>query len=325
MKVLYGIQMNGNGHITRSLEVIRTLKDLGVKVDILISGKNSEIEIPYEIKFKFRGLSIYYSKNGYVNWFKTIKNLNIFRLIYDIKKVDVKDYDLIISDFEPITAWSSKINKIKSLSISNQSSLLNKENKRNSYFSKLFIKYFAPCKENISLSYKNNNGNYLPIVDKKFLISNPKKKNNIVIYLPSLSIIKIVKVVRHFKFTNWTIYTNEVEKDISYGFIKIKKINRNNFQNDLINCYGVITASGFSTTTEALILNKKLWSIPLKGQYEQLCNSDFLNSMGIYTSDFSKKNLENWLINYKTIDYKYESPINLIIDKIFNLKKLNKS
>ena len=40
MKILYGIQCNGNGHITRSLKVISKLKRLGHEVDILLSGKN---------------------------------------------------------------------------------------------------------------------------------------------------------------------------------------------------------------------------------------------------------------------------------------------
>ncbi len=40
MKILYGIQCTGNGHLTRSLKVISRLKKLGHNVDILLSGKD---------------------------------------------------------------------------------------------------------------------------------------------------------------------------------------------------------------------------------------------------------------------------------------------
>ena len=88
------------------------------------------------------------------------------------------------------------------------------------------------------------------------------------------------------------------------------------FQKDILDCTGVITASGFSTTSEALILGKKLWSIPLKDQYEQLSNSISLREMGIYTKDFNIVNLGSWLISYDKIDYKWENPIYNIVEKI---------
>jgi len=42
----------------------------------------------------------------------------------------------------------------------------------------------------------------------------------------------------------------------------------------LINCSGVITGGGFETVAEALYLNKRVLTIPIKGQYEQECNAE---------------------------------------------------
>jgi hypothetical protein len=97
---------------------------------------------------------------------------------------------------------------------------------------------------------------------------------------------------------------------------EVKKLNKSSFQKDILDCTGVITASGFSTTSEALILGKKLWSIPLKDQYEQLSNSISLKEMGIYTKDFNIVNIASWLISYDKIDYKWENPIYNIVEKI---------
>ena len=80
MRILYGIQLNGNGHITRSLELISKLRSNGYVVDIIASGGNYSIEIPEDIK-KFKGLSMYFNKSGKINWFRTLILLNIFKLI----------------------------------------------------------------------------------------------------------------------------------------------------------------------------------------------------------------------------------------------------
>jgi uncharacterized protein (TIGR00661 family) len=84
----------------------------------------------------------------------------------------------------------------------------------------------------------------------------------------------------------------------------------------LIRCKGVITNSGFSTTSEALILNKKLWSIPITGQYEQEINAQKLLEMGVYTNKLNKDNLFNWLNNSSFIRYRWSDPIDDIIKKI---------
>ena len=121
MRILYGIQLNGNGHITRSLELIKQLKSNGCDVDIITSGGNYSIEIPEFVK-KFKGFSMYFNKYGSINWFKTMSSLNIFRLVKDMN-YDCSQYDLVISDFEPISAYSAKKYNVKSIGISNQASM----------------------------------------------------------------------------------------------------------------------------------------------------------------------------------------------------------
>lgn len=65
MKILYGIQLTGNGHITRSIEIIRALKENGFYVDIITSGNNSQIEIPFDIKSHHNG-KMYYNTGDMV-------------------------------------------------------------------------------------------------------------------------------------------------------------------------------------------------------------------------------------------------------------------
>jgi uncharacterized protein (TIGR00661 family) len=315
MKILYGIQLNGNGHITRSVELINKLKSVGYEVDVISSGNNSNLDLPFEHKH-FDGLSIFFSDLGSIDWTKTIKYANLIKLVRD-SMLDVREYDLVISDFEPISAWSAKRCRVKSIGIANQYSLLSEKTpKVKGFFSLKFIRNFAPCDEYIALSYeKFDNFIYQPFISDYFLNSKVNDKKFFLIYLPSYNLDYILNQLSEFKQYKWRVYSNE-EHSNELKSVKVIKLNKEKFQKDLTNCSGVITASGFSTTSEALILNKKLWSIPLQNQYEQLSNSLLLDQMGIFTDKFNKDSLNIWLNNYKKVDYQWENPIDEILLKI---------
>jgi uncharacterized protein (TIGR00661 family) len=311
MKILYGIQLNGNGHITRSIEIIKELRKKGIEVDILTSGNNSNLEI--EAKFNFKGISLLNNRNGGINWLKTILKIKLFQLLKDIK-IDISDYDLVISDFEPISAMAARRGNKKSISISNQNSLL-KENI--GFFEKIFIGNFAKCDHSISIDYFRSNNSIQPIIQKDILNKKIKQENYYVIYLPSIKVSKLISEIGKTD-KNWIIYTNDNIKCENKKII-IKNINREDFIKDLCRCKGVITASGFSTTSEALVLGKKLWSIPLKGQVEQIINSKKLKKIGIYTGKFNSDNIKIWISNYKEVKYEWENPIKELVKKIIKI------
>jgi uncharacterized protein (TIGR00661 family) len=305
MKILYGIQLNGNGHITRSLELINQLKVKGYEVDVIASGGNYSIELPDYIK-KFKGLSMYFNKSGRINKLKTTLSLNLFKLIKDIN-YDCSGYDLVISDFEPISAYSAKKYKVRSIGISNQVSIT-----KSSFLESLFIKYFAPCDYYIPLDYTNG---YQPIISEKFLNGKVSDEDFYLVYLAAYSLEHIKNELK-YSDKKFKVYSSDVIVDYVYNNIEFKKSNKDSFQSDLLRCSGVITASGFSTTSEALVLGKRLWSIPIKGQFEQIDNATKLNKLGIYTDDLTSENLENWLNNYTKIDYEWINPIESIVTKI---------
>jgi uncharacterized protein (TIGR00661 family) len=322
MKILYGIQLTGNGHITRSSQLIKSLIDDGFDVDIITSGSNSQIKIPFKIKKHFEGLSMYYNKRGGIDWTQTFKQSNIKQFFKDIK-YDVSEYDLVISDFEPISAWSAKKSRITSVGFGNQYSFISDKLPRpliQDVFSETFLKRFAKCDYNIALSYTPyDDFIYKPLINQDLINMDKGDENFFLIYLPSLPIEKILNEIQSFKNYNWKIYSPSIKKYKKNNNTEFIVLNSDNFKIDLLNCSGVITASGFSTTSEALILNKKLWSIPIKGQYEQLCNSVLLKKMGVLTDKFSKESLNNWINYYKEINYQWEDPTKDIIEKIIKI------
>jgi uncharacterized protein (TIGR00661 family) len=249
---------------------------------------------------------MYFNKSGKINKLKTTLSLNLFKLIKDIN-YDCSGYDLVISDFEPISAYSAKKYKVRSIGISNQVSIT-----KSSFLESLFIKYFAPCDYYIPLDYTNG---YQPIISEKFLNGKVSDEDFYLVYLAAYSLEHIKNELK-YSDKKFKVYSSDVIVDYVYNNIEFKKSNKDSFQSDLLRCSGVITASGFSTTSEALVLGKRLWSIPIKGQFEQIDNATKLNKLGIYTDDLTSENLENWLNNYTKIDYEWINPIESIVTKI---------
>ena len=106
MKILYAIQGTGNGHVSRAREVIPILQQYG-DVDLLISGTQADVGLPYSIKYQLNGFGFVFGKKE-VSIFGKWNRFNTKAFISDIKISPLHEYDAIINDFEPVTAWACK-------------------------------------------------------------------------------------------------------------------------------------------------------------------------------------------------------------------------
>lgn len=319
MRILYGINGTGNGHIVKSINIIKELKKNypEVDIDILISGTNHQIDIPFNVKYKFHGLSFEYNKNGSIDYLKTAINLNPIKLIKNLR-LDVKSYDKVITDFEPISAWACKLSKKECIGISHQYSFLSTKTprpKNKSIIGEFVLNKLAPVSFPIGLHF-NTYDNFIlhPVVGSEIKVKNQELKNHYTVYLPSYSVDNILKELVKYKNTNFEVFTKtDVEK--KYKNINIYKNSQLKFKSSLFSCKGIITSSGFETPSEALILGKKIISIPIKGQYEQLCNASALSEMGVFICDDLSK-ISEFINKDNFIDYKWEDPIPNIIKSI---------
>ena len=122
MNILYAIQGTGNGHLSRAIDIVPELKKYG-NLDLFVSGAQAEIVLPFPIKYKSKGLSFYFGKSGGINFLKTFQKNSSKDVIKEIRNFPVEKYDLVVNDFEPITAWACKKKEIKCVSLSHQSAL----------------------------------------------------------------------------------------------------------------------------------------------------------------------------------------------------------
>src|SRR5690606_36718109 len=119
MKILYGVQGTGNGHLCRALDIIPILQTFG-EVDVQVSGIQADIELPFPVTYRLHGLSFIFGKSGGVDLWRTFMSSTVRRFIKEINTLPVEKYDLIISDFEPFLAWARQTRDIPCIARSHQ-------------------------------------------------------------------------------------------------------------------------------------------------------------------------------------------------------------
>lgn len=325
MKILYSVQATGNGHISRAMELLPYLNQYG-ETDIFLSGANSSLALSYPVKYRSKGLSLFYTCKGNLNYVKTGLAISPIRLGKEVKDLPVEKYDLILNDFECITAMACAAKKIQSINFGHQASFYSANTPRPKEKSKIgewILKNYARASFNIGLHFQQYDDSIFPPVIKNDInTAEPADKNFYAVYLPSYCE-KIMEKYFHplvpNRFCIFSQETSQIKKSKNITFFPIDK---NLFNETLITCSGIITGAGFETPAEALKLKKKLMVIPINGQYEQLCNAAALEQIGVkkldrLDDDFTGQ-FHNW-VESTPVEICYEHSTEEIIAEVMKL------
>ncbi|SFD18368.1 MJ1255/VC2487 family glycosyltransferase [Pseudoalteromonas denitrificans] len=283
MKILYGVQGTGNGHLTRSRIMAEHLKEQGLDVTFLISGRQKKDLFSMDAfgEYEHRQGLTFISEKGRINKFKTLKKNNIKKLILDIKSLDLTGYDLVINDFEPISAWAAKQQGIDSIGIGHQYAFLHDiPTEGSSWFTQNLMRYFAPVKFPIGLHWHHFDSPILPpIVDVK-LHSTDIIGNKVLVYLPFEDQSYIVKFLTQFPQYEFYLYGPGLQFN-NVSNVHTREPCLVGFKNDLMSCKKVICNAGFELVSECIHLGIDVLVKPLAGQMEQISNAKALTHLGL--------------------------------------------
>lgn len=345
MNILYGVASEGMGHAIRSKPVIEHLSKNN-KVLVLSDRGAFDLLKKYFQAKKIENLYIKYS-NEKVSYFRTfLYNFIRFpKIIFKNKSTllkEVKEFspDIVISDFDPITAYYASINKIPLIYINNQHIATNTEvTKEGSFLSRnltnLVINLFSPQANRYFITtffypkIKDNKTTLVPpIVREEVIKAKSKEGKHILIYLRKSYNYDFEKIKQDLKGVNerFIVYGLDIEK--KEGNITFKKFSDKGIIKDLEECKGIISGAGFTIISEALYLKKPILALPVKKQQEQLLNSVYLKRLGYgdYSFSLNKEVIVNFIKNlqdYQKKVKKYQSEDN---KKLFSLldKEINK-
>ena len=284
MNILYGVQATGNGHISRSREIIAALKKAGHFVQVILSGRDPEqlwdMEIfkPYSV---FRGMTLVTSR-GRLQYIKTARELALRQLWRDIRSYRAtRAFDVALIDFEPVTARIARRLGIPSIGIGHQYAFnYPVPVAKRDPIARLILKYFASADYALGLHWHHFDHQILPPVVPPIPCDSETQAGKIVVYLPFEKRTDVVQLLRQFTTHDFYFYT-DVNEAYDGGNVRLRPFSRKNFIDDLKNCNGVICNAGFELASEALHAGKKLLVKPLAGQLEQLSNAHVLKMLGL--------------------------------------------
>ncbi|MGS2723413.1 MJ1255/VC2487 family glycosyltransferase [Porticoccus sp. GXU_MW_L64] len=275
MNILYGVQATGNGHITRARAMAPALQEQGLNVDYLFSGRSPDKLFDMEPFGDYRcrqGLSFCTERGKIALWptAKAIKPLNFFR---ELVQLDVSTYDLIISDFEPITAWAGFMAGVPVVGLGHQYAFMHPiPQHRGSPIARLVTRWFAPAKVRLGLHWHHFDQPILPPIAPVSIKPLPVEKNLYLVYLPFECLDSIRQFLQPFKDYRFAIYHPQAERT-DEGHLHFYPPSRSGFHRTMAQACGVIGNAGFGLASEALQIGKKLLIKPLAGQPEQLSNA----------------------------------------------------
>ncbi|RZK49782.1 MAG: glycosyl transferase [Pedobacter sp.] len=322
MKVLYAIQGTGNGHLSRAREILPRLEKKA-EVDILLSGTQVDMSIPQAVKYQFHGFSFIFGKRGGVDHLETWKQMDLGQFRKDLLSLPLHDYDLIINDFEPLSAWACRYRKKKCVALSHQAAFISDQvpKPRSFDWGKFILRNYAPSNTYFGFHFEKYAENiFTPVIRSEVRELSVPQLAHYTVYLPAFDDQHIIALLKHFPDVTWEVFSKHNKQAYKQGNIWIRPIDNQAYLTSLGGCKGLITGGGFEGPAEALYLGKKLLVIPMKYQYEQQCNAVALRDLGVSVIWASSLNwvtqIARFLEDPKIVQLSFPDETDQILDRV---------
>ncbi len=325
---MYAVQATGNGHISRAKEILPYLKKYG-QTDVFLSGSNHDLSLgamDNQVRFRSRGLSLYYNEKGGLHPGKTIGGMRPATMVREILSLPVHRYDAVINDFDFITARACAWRNVPSVCFGHHASFISdktpRPDKRNR-LGELILKNFGRATGYVGLHFEEyDHFIHTPVIKKKILEAEPVNKGHITVYLPACSADFLTEKLMEIAGIRFEIFSKEIAEKRVIKNCSLYPAGDAYFTGSMITSAGIISGGGFETPAEALHLGKKLLVIPIRGQYEQACNTAALSAKGIRSlsvvgEDFSRE-VGDWLGSAKPVKADYRDHIPYLLEYIFD-------
>ncbi len=326
MKILYGVQGTGNGHISRARMMAKHFAARNTQVDYLFSGRDPERYFDMEAFGNYQtrtGLS-FATRNGAISYWHTLTESHPVQFVQEIRNLDVSGYDLIITDFEPVTAWAGKLAGKPVIGIGHQYAFHHNgvPSSQRYWLSRVIMRCFAPVSFGLGLHWSDFGGPIMPP------IINPevegKAGDKIVVYLPFENQQTVTALLMQLPEYHFVQYSPELEDNQCHN-VQLRKTSLAGFKRDLANSRAVICNAGFELISECLHMGKSVLAKPVLGQGEQDANALALRQLKVADTieSLDRNAIRRWLNNCpsrQAIIYPdvAEALVDWVLDGIYN-------
>ena len=323
MKILFGVQTEGNGHITQCIATKQYLQSQGIKVTTAFAAKKKRgLSKYFTDEFNvidYDGFDFVFDNVGRVVIWKTIvKNtFELPRLIVSFIKICViiqkEKPDAIFNYYEPLVGLTALFFKnIKYVSFGHQYAMDSVIYPRiNGYIvQKLFLsiinKITSIRAKIVALSYYEFNDTTMivspPILRAESYSISDKKEDFVLVYLMNEDMLpQLISQAKKYPDINIQCFTKLTKQYDELPNLKLFNLDGKLFQEKMKVCKAVVCSGGFETSAEAIYQNKPLLMIPMPNHYEQHanCNDAYLNSYAIYSESIDLSKIPKYQLGNK--------------------------
>jgi len=301
MRILYGAFSQGNGHLSKASVLVPLLEARGHEVRVITSGPPPTACYSFNWHRHFPGIA-YVAKNGRTDYMASFQQWTrrlplLFKGVWAIRAL-AREFrpDLVISDFEPMTASPLAEPGCEVISISRQVTLLDPdvpmppEGGFDRKMTRSVVRVFtAGADRKYGYHYEPASFRCVPpLIRAEAKQARPELGEHVLLYsgLPSFQ-------PDPEEVAAWA--RKNRQRVIAYGFapdicpqeeryFAFRQPNKQQFLEDMATSRGVITTAGLSTPIEAFLLRKPLVVVPIPRQWEQTVNAYQLHEADIACS-----------------------------------------
>ena len=300
-KIIYGVAGEGFGHSSRSHLIGQRLIDAGHDV-MFVGSKKSLLYLQQYFEGRVReifGLGFVY-QDGRIDKSETLK-MNLLnlpagnRINDELFKEHFEPFepDLVISDFEPFSAWWAWRKRVPFISIDHEHvlTLCKLEHPAKNWFSRITASVVTECHYVGAVAYVVINFFNTPLrIDSAVLAPpvlrpavrklEPTEGEHILIYSTSGKGEEQLRATLG-KFGGQKFYVYGFNRAGEFENCVFKERSTEGFLADLASARGVVASAGFSLISECLHLKKRMYLLPVAGQYEQIINAHYIEKLGL--------------------------------------------
>jgi len=300
-RIIYAVAGEGFGHSSRSHLTGQRLIDAGHDVMFVGSQKSllylkqyfaDRVKEVFGLSFAFEGERIDKSETLKRNLLKLPEANRLNDELFK-KHFEPFEPELVISDFEPFSAWWAWRKNVPFISIDHEHmlTLCKLQHPVRNWFSRLTASVVTECHYTGAVAYIILNFFRAPLrVDSAVLAPpivrpvisglDPTAGEHILLYSTTGTGQNRLRETLG-KFTGQTFVVYGFDEDAEYKNCVFKKRSTDGFLADLAAARGVIASAGFSLISECMFLRKKMLLLPLAGQYEQIINARYIQELGL--------------------------------------------
>jgi uncharacterized protein (TIGR00661 family) len=340
MKILFGVQTEGNGHITQAIAVKKYLQSHGLNVTAAIAAKKKKGLAGYFKEqfnvIEYKGFDFVFGKDGRVIIWKTILKgiFELPRLILSFIKIckiiKQEKPDAIFNYYEPLVGLSAIFfPNIKYVSFGHQYAMESDlYSEINGYpiqktFLSIINKVISIRAKIVALSYYEFKDDAMivspPILRQESYITSDIHENFVLVYLMTDDMLpQLISEANKHPELQIQCFTKLTKEHNVPSNVKLFNLDGKLFQEKMKVCKAVVCSGGFETSAEAIYQHKPLLMVPLPNHYEQHanCNDAYLNAFAITCEKIDLSKIPKYQMGNKKWFDSYQNSLQLVLDYI---------